>query len=616
MDFAKIKVVLKQEFIGIDYVIDRIVDSARTWYLFDKQRRPTIINLWGMTGSGKTKLINRLIELLDKNDKFSQINLADHQKISEDFSNMLTESSMTQKESRRMIFLLDDFHVCKTIGNDKVDSSLGVIWDLLDSGIVTLPHNLIDVWEEFSIKEDFASIYRLGLRDCKVGDSPNKIKVFNCAWLSNDDQGDDDGKLMIKSILSLENFINLNGKTNFFEIGNDVHDIVDFLKNTTFRKLEEFYTHAIKNSKSFSSKFDFSQSLIFVTGNIDELYRAHDMDDDESPDNFHRDSKDIKFNDLKKVLSDYYFRPEHISRLGSNHIIYRAFSTKNYKDIISHYLKQMNNDYKTNITFDKSVVDIIFSECVIASQGVRPVLSAINYIVESHMPDIITKYKKKKLNIKYSRKKLIINNTDFFPVNLINRCYTYDKKSPEFARTVVHEAGHAFMHYMFMKEAPEFLVIKNNSSSYGGYVIGTSDDENTKETILNRVGYYLGGKVAETIIFGSSGDGCSQDLEMASSVIENMLMKYGMGTQYGISKYKDTTYEHVITDVTNEREKYLKNITEKCENYFTDNIDEFKRLIRLVHKKCKLTNNDFKKFWNIKEDKKSKSLEIYNEIIG
>ncbi len=46
---------LKSEFIGIDNVIDQIADAIGSWLFFpEMQEKPVIINLWGLTGIGKT----------------------------------------------------------------------------------------------------------------------------------------------------------------------------------------------------------------------------------------------------------------------------------------------------------------------------------------------------------------------------------------------------------------------------------------------------------------------------------------------------------------------------------------------------------------------------------
>ena len=48
-------IILKKEFVGIDTIIDEVIHSIEPWYIYPQgQIRPTIINLWGMTGVGKT----------------------------------------------------------------------------------------------------------------------------------------------------------------------------------------------------------------------------------------------------------------------------------------------------------------------------------------------------------------------------------------------------------------------------------------------------------------------------------------------------------------------------------------------------------------------------------
>ena len=45
---------LKKEFIGLDETIHQIISAVRVWYLMPElMTRPIIINLWGLTGTGK-----------------------------------------------------------------------------------------------------------------------------------------------------------------------------------------------------------------------------------------------------------------------------------------------------------------------------------------------------------------------------------------------------------------------------------------------------------------------------------------------------------------------------------------------------------------------------------
>ena len=51
----EVKTALKEKFIGIDNVIDKIIDNISLWYLTPEiQFKPLIISLWGITGVGKT----------------------------------------------------------------------------------------------------------------------------------------------------------------------------------------------------------------------------------------------------------------------------------------------------------------------------------------------------------------------------------------------------------------------------------------------------------------------------------------------------------------------------------------------------------------------------------
>ena len=57
-----IKPILKSEFIGIDNVIDSVLNAIRPFYIFPKSlKRPLVISLWGMTSCGKTCLVQRIV---------------------------------------------------------------------------------------------------------------------------------------------------------------------------------------------------------------------------------------------------------------------------------------------------------------------------------------------------------------------------------------------------------------------------------------------------------------------------------------------------------------------------------------------------------------------------
>ena len=71
LKLMEIKSSLKSNLFGLDSVIDQVVDSMTSWYFYPEyQSRPLILNLWGMTGVGKSDLVRQLVEALDMQNNF------------------------------------------------------------------------------------------------------------------------------------------------------------------------------------------------------------------------------------------------------------------------------------------------------------------------------------------------------------------------------------------------------------------------------------------------------------------------------------------------------------------------------------------------------------------
>ncbi len=130
---------LKIEFVGLDKIIDEMIDLIEPWYLFPEgQIRPSIVNLFGMTGTGKTSLITRLFEILKMKsvlrfDTGEWVEKTDYQ-LSSTISGQIKKLKTSDS---RPVFILDEFQLGRTLdesGSDIDRPNLRVIWDLLDSG--------------------------------------------------------------------------------------------------------------------------------------------------------------------------------------------------------------------------------------------------------------------------------------------------------------------------------------------------------------------------------------------------------------------------------------------------------------------------------------------------
>src|ERR1035437_111575 len=128
--------ILKQEFIGIDTVIDSVAASINTWYLFPElQERPLVINLWGMTGVGKTALITRLATLLNFENRFFRYDMGSTSQYESDMG-FLLQRNMANNGVPYMI-MLDEFQYAKTKSEDNREVANNFsrdVWEILDSG--------------------------------------------------------------------------------------------------------------------------------------------------------------------------------------------------------------------------------------------------------------------------------------------------------------------------------------------------------------------------------------------------------------------------------------------------------------------------------------------------
>ena len=143
---------LKKEFVGIDEQIDSIMSNVRVWFLYPQlQSSPCVVNIFGMTGCGKTSLIRRISQLLniEKNlvyFNFCAINEQSSWEVEQDIEEQLDNDC-----SNRM-FVYDEFQYAATIdgnGGEKDNKNgLKPFWELLDTGIL---HKRTSFWENRSV---------------------------------------------------------------------------------------------------------------------------------------------------------------------------------------------------------------------------------------------------------------------------------------------------------------------------------------------------------------------------------------------------------------------------------------------------------------------------------
>ena len=363
-NLENVKVILKAEFVGLDRVIDDLIESFSYWYYFPElQKKPVVINLWGLTGVGKTSLVNRLIQLLNFGQHFYPFNLCES-----DWDIKETIAELYEKQNKNsFIMMFDEFQNVRTIneeGNER-RTKYQYLWELLDTGripVIQYPYHLNELHRlELKLKK----LLQLGVL-VKEG-----IVVGNHT-LFKTEMGTESGR-------SRRRNSNME-KPDLFFVPEEFHDIIFELYCDNFSLASEVVTklkamngpQTIKFLRevilhTMSTKYlDCSQSLIFIVGNLDEAFKmAHNFDIDISANEFHEQSLKITLPEIKKALKNR-FRSEQIGRLGNNHIIYPALDEKSYCRLIELELqkvkKEVGSQFGIHLEFDESVSQLLYRE--------------------------------------------------------------------------------------------------------------------------------------------------------------------------------------------------------------------------------------------------------------
>lgn len=539
------RTILKKEFIGIDKPIDAIIDNINSWFMLSTiQERPFIINLWGLTGVGKTSLITRLVELIDYKNHFFRFDLG-HKKGERSLTRSINELC-EHKLEKPVIIALDEFQHARTIEgvgitrNEKDDENR-VLWDLIDAGKIQHSIWRYGIWQ---MKENLSIYNRLLQSGIKV----EKGKVVKGWGKCRDEYRYDDEKekLFIPKYIYGE-ILDLAGDELNIKLKSELEEILLKLNGVeSIHFLRKIISHASKPIER-----DFSNALIFVLGNIDEAYSMSDnYTVDISADEFHKASLKITVSKIKNALQTR-FRHEQISRLGNIHVIYPALSKKAYEGIIKNEISSISKKLfqltQIHLTFKPSIIDLIYDEGVYPTQGVRPVLTTINHLIRNRITTFLavilnTNSKANHIDVAFVEKQFLkcdykinddIIQTEKIDISSELKKHNLNKKDDLQCITAVHESGHAILSAVLLKTLPKYIFSNTIEDEVNGFVFSEFKWKYvSKKEIILRVAMYLGGMAAEEIVFGKDNitSGCGSDLKQATNFVMQMYKKEGLGT--------------------------------------------------------------------------------------
>jgi hypothetical protein len=543
---------LKSEFIGIDGIIDELINYLQVWYLIPEiLTRPIVVNLWGMTGVGKTDLIRKMVKFIEFQHRFIEIELSNI-----DQSNW--KSSVTQifqdndiNDEKPSIVLFDEIQRFNTLdqdGNPLPQTKFIDFWELLSDG-------------RLSKKERYDTDYFM-------------FNYFN-------KKKENERKKLKGEPLNEETGLNM-WDANALKKGLNLDLNIDQITDLTEEEMVDLIVQSKKKKKIYEP-VNHSKTLIIISGNLDEAFKMANQtsEADVDADIFHAFTKKITFVDIKNALSRK-FRPEQVARFGNIHLIYNSLKKSDFEKLIQSEINKIIKDRKEKLGIDlsihKNINQLIYNNGVFPVQGVRPVFSSIIDILESCLNQFIFTAlieNEKTIKIDYNLERQVIEATigkKTLTIPYIGRIDKIRQSNEDsvVANISVHECGHAIAYLLLTGIAPLQLKSKIASSYAGGFTFPHQIHE-TKENIVKKIKIYLAGGIAEEIVFGeqNASIGRSHDREQVTILATDYIRKYGFDDEFhavysiDIYPYKfdtsvtDTDIEKMIARLVAETKELL-----------------------------------------------------------
>lgn len=590
---------LKEQFFGLDHVIDEIIYAITPWYLHPNwQFKPVVINLWGMTGTGKTSLVTKLLYYLGLDENLYQLDPYQRNHSSNVFGNI-----KNARNNQPKVFLLDEFQYWRTIdeeGQEKYRHDV-MIWQLLDEGI----------WQDDE--------YQYQLPMLKYVISRIEIAISQ-GFTSQNGYVVQDPHAFLKVFEMHQNHV-VSGSVAFlpkqyWEYISDIagihfHSFTEWMEfaaqadeHQQLAMLRDLYQTALR-----PVKVDCRSSLLFVIGNLDEVYPGtHDMRGHVRPDIFCEAASRITFEDIRKGLLTR-FRPEQIARLGSTHILYPAVSEEAFRMVIQQRLYGLCDFFFSltgvELKFHHSIEELVYEEGVIPSQGIRPLLSTINNMVwpaicrfasdnEGHLNDFCTMaYNPRNGGFEF----LCEGQLSLYPYSPPSRNRIQDVVATGDRQLIaVHEAGHILGLAVLNGTLPDHVY---NHTQRGQLHAEVQQNQIpnllTRDDIVNHAAILLGGWVAEGIVFGSDNRtiGSESDLARAADTIMKMLWSSGLEGNpfvYRSLQEGEEADSTRILDIDNKLYQRCQEILKEAEGRMEMVLDEYPEAFKAIAKAISVTD--------------------------
>ena len=242
--------------------------------------------------------------------------------------------------------------------------------------------------------------------------------------------------------------------------------------------------------------------------------------------------------------------------------------------------------------------------------------------------------------VKHDRK--FVNQSDLFEAFELVAVGGKEKKDRVMSdkeRKIVsyHEVGHALVSALQKNTEPvQKITIVPRTMGALGYTLQTPEEEKfleTKDELLAKITTFMGGRAAEQLVFESPTSGASNDIENATSIVRNMVTRFGMSDKFGMmglatveNQYLEgrasmTCGERTAAEVDQEVLRIVTECYDKATGLLEENREILDKISDYLYEHETITGKEFMKiFRDLKglddpeEKKEDTSAETVEEI--
>ena len=177
-----------------------------------------------------------------------------------------------------------------------------------------------------------------------------------------------------------------------------------------------------------------------------------------------------------------------------------------------------------------------------------------------------------------------------------------------------HEIGHALVAALASHSAPvQKITIIPRTSGALGYTMQVEQGNHylmNKEEMLDQIATLTGGRAAEEVVFGTSTNGASNDIEKATRLARAMITRYGMSDEFGMVAMENVTNQYLGGDTTlacspetqaridKAVSDLIKTQHEKARRLLEEHRKKLDELAKYLYEKETITGEEFMKILN------------------